>query len=441
MAFDVLRLVHQEGAYANLALPKALEGAGLSPQDRAFATELTYGCLRREGELDLVIEDAASRVVSDIDDASLDILRLAVYQAFHMRVPEHALVNEAVNQAKRVAASSAGFVNAVLRSILRKPRHEWDALLASDVSIVDNHPRWIVDELERALAECPDAGTLSEALRANNEAPLVTLALLPGLAERKPTDRSTMLSPLGVVLENGSPGDDERVRAGVARVQDEGSQLAALVVRSLAPIEPGERWLDMCAGPGGKTAVLAAVARQAGATVLAVEKQPHRTELVRKSLTALQQVSPETVDIRCADSLLYPEQDARFDRILLDAPCSGLGALRRRPEARWRKSAVDLPDLVRLQTNLLARGLSLLRPGGSLVYVTCSPVVEETSAVIAQALSARNEDIVAVDTLPILETLVGAPIPGARRHTAVQLWPHVHRTDAMFIQVLRRRSR
>ena len=433
--------MHADGAYANLALPKALHQTTLSAQDRAFATELSYGCLRRQGELDVVIEKAAARSIADIDAISLDIVRLAVYQALHTRVAEHALVNEAVNQAKRASASSAGFVNAVLRGVLRKSREEWMDIIGAVEHLVHNHPRWIAEAIAAARAECDDAGSQEDALDANNTSPLVTLALLPGLAHKHPNDQSTLLSPLGVVLDQGSPGDDERVRDGVARVQDEGSQLAALVVLASRPQSAGERWLDMCAGPGGKTAVLAAAARESGASLLAIEKQPHRAELVRNSVAAVARVSPEVVRVECADSLDYPDLSSQFERILLDAPCSGLGALRRRPEARWRKSPKDIPGLVQLQTDLLVRGLRLLAPGGTLVYVTCSPVVEETTEVISRVIQAHSGDIEVVDTLPILEELVGHSVPGARRGTAVQLWPHLHTTDAMFIQVLRARNR
>ncbi|MEY2900184.1 MAG: hypothetical protein RL247_350, partial [Actinomycetota bacterium] len=214
--------------------------------------------------------------------------------------------------------------------------------------------------------------------------------------------------------------------------QDEGSQLAALVAAQGIPMRPGEHILDACSGPGGKTAVLAAFAGSVGAHVTAYEIAPHRAELVREAIAGLS--DPSVCEVTVADATKIT---GSFDRILLDAPCSGLGALRRRPEARWVKQESDLAELHELQARLLDACLDALRPGGVLTYVTCSPVVSETSGAIANALS-RHRDVVAVNTAPLLEGLMSTPIPSVAVGTAVQLWPHRHGTDAMFIQVLQK---
>jgi 16S rRNA (cytosine967-C5)-methyltransferase len=291
-----------------------------------------------------------------------------------------------------------------------------------------------VKEIELALEQCEGVGELADILEAHNVAPSVTLAVLPGLGAIHPDDARTPYSDIGVFALAGDPGKDSRVSQGTARVQDEGSQLAALVLARAKPLQASETILDMCAGPGGKTAVLAAEALQVGATVLAVEKIPHRAELVRNSVAAITHVSPDTVTVRVADATEIVSTRL-FDRILLDAPCTGLGALRRRPEARWRKSPEDIPGLVELQSSLLEHAIALLAPGGMLAYVTCSPVVRETTEIVASAL-ANHPEMHEVDTPEALSRIARAPVHGIRRGNAAQLWSHTTGTDAMFIALL-----
>jgi 16S rRNA (cytosine967-C5)-methyltransferase len=190
----------------------------------------------------------------------------------------------------------------------------------------------------------------------------------------------------------------------------------------------------MCAGPGGKTAVLGAAALDHGAHVTAIETVPHRVRLVEDSVRALTARRTGVVDVREGDSRVVPGE---FDRILLDAPCSGLGALRRRPEARWRKQPESLGELTALQSELLSAGLRALAPGGVLAYVTCSPVVAETSAIIDKALG-NHPEISVLDTAAVLDGATKVPLPRSARGTAVQLWTHRHGTDAMFIQLLQK---
>lgn len=440
IAFDVLHQVHQGDAYANLVLPAALDRSGLDPRDKAFATELTYGCLRREGELDVVIVEAAARELSTIDPVALDVLRLGVYQALFMRVPAHAVVDQSVALVRHGGVPpAAGFVNAVLRRVTAQPADYWADVVLGATGVTSSHPHWIAREIEQALGQCGSSVGLEEALAAHNKAPRVTLALLAGLADRAEGDRRTKYSPVGVTPGQRNPGEDSRVREGVARVQDEGSQIAALALLRARELEPGERILDMCAGPGGKTALLAADALRHGALVDAVELQPHRVGLVIDSTRAITARDSETVTVWQGDSTQAAEGAQPYDRILLDAPCTGLGALRRRPEARWRKSPDDIPGLVALQRRLITRALESLKPGGLLAYVTCSPVAAETTEVIGWALE-RFPDARALDTPALVEAITREPLPEARRGTAIQLWTHLHGTDAMFIQLLTRGS-
>jgi 16S rRNA (cytosine967-C5)-methyltransferase len=366
----------------------------------------------------------------------LALLRMGCYQALRMRVSDHAVVNETVLVAKRQQLHRAsGFINAVLRSIVSKDSRHWEDLIRHSENTVVSHPRWIAQEIELAVRECDGEGELSEALEAHNVAPKVTLCHLPGLSEPARPAR-TPYSPLGAILSGGNPGELEGVRQGVVRVQDEGSQLAALLLTRFKPLQSGDTLWDMCAGPGGKTALLAAEARIAGATVLATELSSHRAQLVKASVSAITAISPQTVTVVTADARNRPER-APFSRILLDAPCSGLGALRRRPEARWSKTPEQLRDLVTVQKELLAVGLDCLAPGGVLAYVTCSPVVAETTEVVSSVLGERT-DCDGLDTTEALAHIAAKPVPQARRGSAVQLWTHRHGTDAMFIQLIRR---
>jgi len=433
LALEVLADVTHGGAYANIALPKALAASGLDSRDRGFVTELVYGSLRRQGELDTVIAHVAKRPTTDIDQEVLEVLRLGAYQLLFLRVPGHAAVDESVNFAKSHGLSRAsGFVNGILRSVTREPVEHWLGVIEASETSEHSHPVWIAREIEKALAESGAVAELGAALEANNEAPMVCLACLPGLSEQGDADEHTRFSPWGVTLPGGDPSLDRRMAEGTARVQDEGSQLAALALIAVGPVVPATRFLDMCAGPGGKTALLAATALHFGGHVTAIEAMPHRVRLVQDSVRAVSRNDPDVVSVREGDSRKIAGE---FDRILLDAPCSGLGALRRRPEARWRKRPESLVELTVLQAELLDAGLRALAPGGVLAYVTCSPVVAETTAIIAHALGS-DPDIVAIDTAGVLDAAAKTPVPHSARGTAVQLWTHRHGTDAMFIQLL-----
>jgi 16S rRNA (cytosine967-C5)-methyltransferase len=405
----------------------------LDSRDRGFVTELVYGSLRRQGELDTVIAHVAKRPTTDIDQEVLEVLRLGAYQLLFLRVPGHAAVDESVNFAKSHGLSRAsGFINGILRSVTREPVEHWLGVIEASETSEHSHPVWIAREIEKALAESGAVAELGAALEANNEAPMVCLACLPGLSEQGDADEHTRFSPWGVTLPGGDPSLDRRMAEGTARVQDEGSQLAALALIAVGPVVPATRFLDMCAGPGGKTALLAATALHFGGHVTAIEAMPHRVRLVQDSVRAVSRNDPDVVSVREGDSRKIAGE---FDRILLDAPCSGLGALRRRPEARWRKRPESLVELTVLQAELLDAGLRALAPGGVLAYVTCSPVVAETTAIIAHALGS-HPDIVAIDTAGVLDAAAKTPVPHSARGTAVQLWTHRHGTDAMFIQLL-----
>ena len=445
LAFELCRRVWGEGAYANLAWEGLLGESSRSTEEKAFATHLAYGTLRHRGTIDLIIEAASGRTQDSLDPELWWVMQLGTHQWLWMRTPAHAVVNESVNLAKAVGLHrGSGVVNAIMRKITAKTLTEWfDAITPEDadscgrLALTHSHPRWLVEALAEAIADTdtPPNGELEALLEANNTPVTPHLALLPGRADRSPEDSPLAFSPLGIAQPSGSPGGDPRVRLGTARVQDEGSQLAALVITDMTPLQEGEKLLDMCSGPGGKSAILAARAAQNAAHLTAVEKAPHRAELVIKALAPFANTPrPPTVVVGDADVVLRDRQ-GEFDRVLLDAPCTGAGALRRRPESRWRKNLEDLEVLTTLQRTLLARAVEVCRPGGLIVYVTCSPLVPETTAQMAWLQ--ENHPVTLLDTPSILEKIVVSPIMGHRRGTAVQLWPHRHHTDAMFIQAIR----
>ncbi|BBZ16907.1 RsmB/NOP family class I SAM-dependent RNA methyltransferase [Mycolicibacterium gadium] len=433
-AFDVLRAVSEKDAYANLALPAMLRDRGITGRDAAFATELTYGTCRTRGLLDAIIAAAAGRSPDNIDPVLLDLLRLGTYQLMRTRVEPHAAVSTTVEQAGvEFDSARAGFVNGVLRTIAGRDEASWVSELAPDVTtdpighaaFVHAHPRWIAQAFADALGA--EAGQLNTLLSSDDERPVVHLAARPGvltaaqLAEQ--VDGTVgRYSPYAVYLSGGDPGRLAAIRDGAALVQDEGSQLVARALTRAELDGPDtKRWLDLCSGPGGKTALLAALAD--GGRVTAVEPAERRAELVEQNTAGL------PVDVLRVDGR-DPGLDPNFDRVLVDAPCTGLGALRRRPEARWRRVPGDVPQLAKLQRELLASAIRLTRPGGVVLYATCSPHLAETVGVVADAL--RRHPVTALDTRPLF-----APVDDLGAGPYVQLWPHRHGTDAMFAAALK----
>jgi 16S rRNA (cytosine967-C5)-methyltransferase len=451
-AFDVLTAVREQDAYTNLVLPPLLRARGITDRDAAFATELVSGTIRRQGTYDAVIAGTVDRPLAKVDGAVLDTLRLGAHQILGMRVPSHAAVGTTVELVReRIGHGPAGFVNAVLRRISAHDLAGWVRRVAPDpagdpvgfASVAHSHPRWVVEELSRALGAgtAGDQSDLEALLAADNAAPKVTLVARPGLAtvEELVAAGGTArdLSPYAVELTGGDPGAVPAVAEGRAGVQDEGSQLVALALARAEVEGRDERWLDVCAGPGGKSALLAALAGQSGGRLLASEVQPHRATLVRSATAAVAASGTGgLLGVVVADGRRPAWSAGSFDRILLDAPCSGLGALRRRPESRWRRTPADLDDLVPLQLALLVSALDSVRPGGVVAYATCSPVLAETSGVVSAVLAERD-DIALEDAAPLFHGVPKLDGPTALPGT-VQLWPHRHHTDAMFFALLRR---
>jgi 16S rRNA (cytosine967-C5)-methyltransferase len=425
--------VNSEGAYANLVLPALLRERGLSGRDAAFATELLAGTCRWQGSYDVIIGAAASRPLKELQPAVLDLLRLGVHQILSMRVPSRAAVATTVDlAAATVGERVTGLTNAVLRRVAEKSLDEWLDELSEGLDHLDQlglrtaHPRWIVE----AYADLLPPRELKEALAANNVSPDISLAVRPGLAEVSDLvsagAKPSRYSPFGARWR-GDPAELGPIRDGRAGVQDEGSQLVTwALTKASAP--PGW-WLDLCAGPGGKSALLAGLAQMDGSRMLASDVAQHRARLVSAAVCAYaeQGLAPTVV---VADGLRPAWRGSSFTRVLADVPCSGLGALRRRPESRWRRGAADVEQLHGLQLGLLASAIDSAAPGGVIGYLTCSPHRRETIDVLDETLAVRTD----VEVIPAAGLL--PEVPEADLGPYLQLWPHRHGTDAMFAAYL-----
>ena len=420
VALGAIRRVTEHGGYSNLAIPAGLARSGLDQQDRAFAAELAYGTLRRLRTLDWLITHAASRPPERMSPGALAALRLGAYQLAFMRVPDHAAVSESV---ALVSDRERGFVNAVLRKLARHrpplPQGEGD----EDVSVRTGMSAWAVGELRRLLgaeAETAAAALAERAdlcLRANtctrSVADLEQDLLEAGLHPRRGTLHADTL-----LLEGGEPARLPGFAQGAFAVQD---QASAFVVSALDP-QPGERVLDVCAGPGGKLAHIACLVGPAGLAV-GGDLHPQRAALVAETVGRLG-VAAQVL----AQDARAPAVRGGFDRVLVDAPCSGLGSARRRPELLWRAERSELSGLARLQVSIASAAADLVRPGGVLVYSVCTFPRAETDAA-CDALLAKRPDL---EPVPI----AGPDGPSER----VRVWPHVHGSDAMFAAAFRRRA-
>lgn len=449
VALDVLEQV-RHGAYANIALPQTLRKAGISGRGRGFATNLTYGTLRMQGKWDAIIARCvAGRDFDDIDPLVLDILRLGAHQLLDMKVPLHAAMNETVNMARNEAGTGAsGFVNAVMHRISERTPDDWDDLLAEELEAdgqkavlgaLTSHPQWIIDRLEDSLvASGRPAADLGDVLAANNDPALVALAprdisseeIAAQASEWRMPNRPGDIVAGAVVLERGNPGRLPAVRDHGAGVQDEGSQLVALIA-AYAPLKGSDKaWLDLCAGPGGKAASLAREAKPRGAQLFANEQHGHRLDLVAQAVEPYEDI----VVLREGDGRELVELEPnRFDRVLVDVPCSGLGSLRRRPEARWVKHDGDAANMSPVQLDLLRAAIACARPGGIIVYATCSPDLRETREIVDQATG--------VEVLDAVEIARSVAVPGSLdtvHGPYLQLWPDEHDTDGMFAAVFRK---
>lgn len=416
VAVEVVRRVADGDAFSNLLLPSLLDRAGLAPRDRALATELSYGTLRRLVPIDRALAGLVRRPLDRASPPARAALRLGAYQLLYTRVPAHAAVAETVSLVPR---GQRAFVNAVLRRLStrppRPPRGDDDEAVAARTGLAP----WAVGELRRVVGD--EAEEAAAALA--SPAPLPLRAnpcradpdrLVAALREAGFEPEPGTLHPGSLRLPGGRPSELPGFGEGWFAVQDDAS---AWVVDVLGP-EPGEVILDACAAPGGKAADIAC---RAG-SVVAADVSPRRLGLVRRAAVRLGVTARAVVQDGARPALREG-----FDRVLVDAPCTGIGAARRRPELLWRPRSTDLSRLARLQVAIALGAASLLRPGGVLVYSVCTFPRAETDAVCDALLATAG--FLRPDPFPGPD---GAPVARAR------VWPHRHGTDAMFVARFRR---
>jgi 16S rRNA (cytosine967-C5)-methyltransferase len=433
LAYDVLHEVNRNAGYSNLLLPKALSQSSLDERDRAFATELVYGTLRMQGRHDWILGQASDRPWLEVDPALVDVARLGAHQLFEMRVPTHAAVSATVELGRKVLGESkASFLNAILRKVSKKSLDEYVqeiSIIKDDferLEILHSHPQWIISAYMDQLGNLQEVEQL---LIANNIAPRPTLVSWPGLSTQSDLVEvgatPTIYSQYGALFD-GSPASLDLIISRKAGVQDEGSQLVADVFAQVSMNQ--NSWLDLCAGPGGKAALLSALAKTKGINFTANEISEVRAKLVGQ---VVQGAVVTTIDAR-----EIATTGKTYGAILADVPCTGLGALRRRPEVRWRRTVADLKSLVVLQSEIIDAAISVLEPGGIFGYATCSPHLSETRIAVSETLK-RHPDMETVDVTPFLHPDLHSS--GVDR-ASMTLWTHRHNTDAMFLSVMRKKK-
>lgn len=435
-ALDALLAVDTREAYAALAVDAALRRRRLAVPARGYVTEAVYGTLRRRGTIDWMLGQCSDRPLESLHPAVRNALRLAVYEMCFMRtVPGPVACHEAVALTKRRGPrEAAGFVNAVCRTVLRRHQADewaWPSVAEDPVaalSVLTSHPEWLVRRwVERFGVD--EARALCEA---NNDTPPLHLRTNTLKIERRRLAAMLQAGGADVVLGRWAPealhvtglgrvADNAAFQAGLFAVQDEGAQL---VSHALEP-RPGQRVIDLCAAPGGKTTHLAQLMDNQG-IIVAVDVHENKLALVRESAARL---GVRIIDTVAGDGREMPGRSAPADRVLVDAPCTGLGVVRRRPDLRWRPREEALADLARQQEELLAAAAALTVPGGLIVYSTCSTEPEETVDVVARFLAVHRE------------FAAEPPPPGTCKAGAGgYLFPHRHGTDGFFVARLRRRT-
>ena len=431
LVYDILQEVNRSDGYSNLLLPQALTASNFEQRDKGFATELLYGTLRMQGRHDYIAAQVSDRPWSEVDAGIVDVVRLGAHQLFEMRVPSHAAVSATVELARKVIGESkASFVNALLRKMSAKSLDQWlePANLISDpverLSIIYSHPQWIVSAYFDLLRDFSEVEAL---LTANNLAATPTIVWWPGRSSAEELISlgalPTNYSDYGMKFD-GVPASLEAVRHRRAGVQDEGSQLVAQIFAKVAATN--DDWLDLCAGPGGKAALLSAIAKENGKKFSANEISAPRAKLVEQVIGGAR--------LLVGDGREIGSLGEEFGAILADVPCTGLGALRRRPEVRWRRTVADLRELTQLQRELSDAAISVLAEGGFFGYATCSPHLAETSIAVSDILR-KHPELEIVDLAPYLP----GQLTSAMRDKSLSLWTHRHETDAMFLAVFRKK--
>lgn len=440
-ALRVIHAVSENGGYANILLAEELKKGDLSELDRRFATELVYGVVKAGETLDWIMGRYVNRPVKKMEPWARCILRLGLYQLFYLtKIPQSAAVNESVNLARRYGArsqNSAGFINAVLRRAAREPEAaefpRGPGKATEYLSLKEMHPRWLVKRwirergFEAAQQICRFDNEPAVLSVRTNTLKMAREELMTRLRTEGCTVEKSLLVPEGIkITAHGAMKDIASLKEGLWQVQDESSMLVAHVVDP----QPGEFVLDVCSAPGGKTTHLSQLMENRG-RILAGDLYPARLEKVAENARRLGINIIETAagDARCIGQRFVRQAD----RVLVDAPCSGLGVLRRRPDARWRVGLEEMKKLPPLQLEILESAAQCVKQGGVLVYSTCTMESAENAGVIEKFL-ADHRDFSLVET--------GRYLPEAKRSgNMVQLLPHIDGTDGFFIARMERKAR
>ena len=431
LVYDILKEVNRSDGYSNLLLPQALTASNFEQRDKGFATELLYGTLRMQGRHDYIAGQVSDRPWSEVDSGIVDVVRLGAHQLFEMRVPSHAAVSATVELARKVLGESkASFVNALLRKMSAKSLDQWlepTQLIPDPVerlSIIYSHPEWIVSAYYDLLRDFAEVELL---LSANNLAATPTIVWWPGRSNAQELislgAQPTKYSDYGLKFD-GTPSALEAVRHRRAGVQDEGSQLVAQIFAKV--VADSDDWLDLCAGPGGKAALLSSLAKEGGKSFTANEISAPRAKLVEQVIAGAR--------LLVGDGREIAARGEKYGAILADVPCTGLGALRRRPEVRWRRNVSDLRELTQLQRELSDAAISVLKDGGFFGYATCSPHLAETSIAVSDILR-KHPELELVD----LQSYLPSGLNSAMRDKSLSVWIHRHETDAMYLAVFRKK--
>lgn len=404
----------------------------MDERDRGFTTELVYGTLRMQGLYDYIFAQISDRKWSEVDADIVDLARMGAHQIFSMRTPIHAAVSATVDVARKQLGESKGsFINALMRKAGAKELSEWIAPLediadpVARLAIQHSHPEWIVSAYLDLLK---DLSLVEAELISNNTPAQPTLVAWPGDSTQADLvaagGTATVYSQYGARL-SGAPGSLEIIRHRKAGVQDEGSQLVASIFANASAA--AQSTLDLCAGPGGKAALLSHLIEQRGGDFVANEISEPRAKLVKNVIGKF--------GVIVGDGRKIAEHERTFDAILADVPCTGIGALRRRPEVRWRRTIKDLSPLLTLQMELTDAAIAVLNPGGFFGYATCSPHFAETTGQVKQILKKHPE-------LQLLDISAFLPdnLLHASRDGALSLWGHRHQTDSMFLAIFQKGS-
>jgi len=431
LAFDIISEVNRRGGYSNLLLPQALADSSFDERDRGFTTELVYGTIRMQGLYDYIFSEISARPWNEVDAEIVDLARMGAHQVFSMRTPPHAAVSATVDVArKKLGESKGSFVNALMRKATSKELAEWLEPLRSETDVIKrmsieySHPEWIISAYFDLLK---NENLVRDELISNNTPAKPTLVSWPGASTQEELislgGEPTRYSRYGALL-NEPPASLEVIRHRRAGVQDEGSQLVAQIFSDATM--SARSTLDLCAGPGGKAALLSHICDVSGRDFVANEISEPRAALVKKVIGKF--------PVIVGDARSISDSNRTYDAILADVPCTGLGALRRRPEVRWRRTLRDLAPLLQLQSEIVEAALGVLEPGGIFGFATCSPHYAETTAQV-QSILRKHDDLELID----ISAYLPEGLEGSNRGGALSLWGHLHNTDSMYLALFRKR--